>query len=179
MKIKFAYWVLLSVLALGCRSRNEIDQSNQLRREDQVIREYLAANNIQAVRDNDTGIYYRILTPGAGSRPTLGDTVRLHHTGAVLYGKQFDTSRFGSPLRTNLAGTFPSGTLAGRARVPQAWQVMVPQMQLGERRQAFVPSSLGHGAAGVPDELQRGTYTVPPNSILVYDLELLEIIPRR
>jgi FKBP-type peptidyl-prolyl cis-trans isomerase FkpA len=179
MRAPLFYFALLGLLALGCRSRNEIDQSNQLRREDQVIRDYLAANNIQAVRDNDSGIYYRITAPGAGSRPTLGDTVRLHQTGTVLFGKQFDTSRFGDPLRTNLSGTFTRGFLAGRTSMPRAWQVMVPQMQLGERRQAFVPSNFGFGSGGVGDELQRGSYIVPPNSILIYDLELLEIIPRR
>jgi FKBP-type peptidyl-prolyl cis-trans isomerase FkpA len=155
-------------LAAGCRSRNEIDSANLQLREDQVIREYLAANNIQAQRDA-SGIYYRILTPSSsGARPLAVDTVFVNYTGTALYGKIFDTTQFREgPTRFVVGETIPG------------WQIMLPQMQQGERRELYIPSTLAYGSAGDVDRNTGRFRNIPPNTILVFDVELVNIFRRR
>jgi FKBP-type peptidyl-prolyl cis-trans isomerase FkpA len=167
--MKQLLFFLLSAAGLlaACRSRNEVDNANLQRREDQVIREYLAANNLQAERD-PSGIYYRVLTPSATNvRPLTVDTVLVNYTGRVLYGKVFDTNRFGTePARLPLGGTIPG------------WQIIVSQMQQGERREVYIPSTLAYGSSGQSDR-NTGRFTIPPNTILVFDIELVDLLRRR
>jgi FKBP-type peptidyl-prolyl cis-trans isomerase len=167
MKHLLFFLLVAAGLLAACRSRNEVDNANIQRREDQVIREYLAANNIQAERDA-SGIYFRVLTPAnTNERPAAGDTVLVNYTGQALYGKVFDTNRFGTdPIRLPLSGTIPG------------WQVMLPQMQQGERREVYIPSTLAYGSAGSTDR-NTGRLTIPPNTILVFDIELVNILRRR
>jgi FKBP-type peptidyl-prolyl cis-trans isomerase FkpA len=157
----------LAGLAAGCRSRNEIDSANLQLREDQVIREYLAANNIQAQRDA-SGIYYRIITPSSsGARPLAVDTVFVNYTGTALYGKIFDTTQFKEgPARLPLGRAIPG------------WQIMLPQMQQGERRELYIPSTLAYGSAGQPNQ-NTGRFDILPNTILVFDVELVNIFRRQ
>ncbi len=160
--------LLLAVLLLaGCKSRNEVDSANLQRREAQIIREYLADKNIQAELD-PSGIYFRILAPSnTNVRPQAFDTVSVKYTGAVLYGKIFDTTKFtDTPARLVLNTTIPG------------WQVMLSQMQQGERRELYIPSTLAYGGSGQTDR-NTGRLIIPPNSILVFEVELVSLSRRQ
>jgi FKBP-type peptidyl-prolyl cis-trans isomerase len=106
---------------------------------------------------SDAGALYETLKPGDGAKPTLNDSVRAHYTGWLLDGTKFDSSRDrGQPA------TFPlNGVVRG-------WQVMLSDMQVGERRVFILPPELGYGQRGAPPR-------IPGNAPLVFDVELLGV----
>ncbi|MFO7286788.1 MAG: FKBP-type peptidyl-prolyl cis-trans isomerase [Gammaproteobacteria bacterium] len=105
-----------------------------------------------------------------GDGPVIqnGDTAIVHYTG-WLYdptagnrrGTQFDSSRGGAPF------TFQPGA----RRVIRGWEEGVPGMRVGGRRLLFIPAEYGYGERGTPDG------TIPPNAGLVFDVELVDVIP--
>ncbi len=158
-KMRNFFWLCLLLPGLigGCNSNKET--VDQVAADDLMIRNFLSTNNLQAQRD-PSGIYYRIVTPGApNTAPAPVDTVRVHYTGSLLSGAIFDTSRPDRPIRFTLE------------RLIVGWQVMLPQMQIGERRVMYLPSDYGYGS--------RGQGPIPPNAVLIFDVELLGVNKRR
>ncbi|MDM1296435.1 FKBP-type peptidyl-prolyl cis-trans isomerase [Sphingobacterium sp. N143] len=102
------------------------------------------------------GIQYLILTPAEGAKPTVNDEVTVHYRGALLNGKQFDSSYDRKePLKMSLAG------------VIKGWQIGIPLMSKGAKYKFFIPSHLAYG--------DRNTGEIPANSTLVFEVELLDI----
>jgi len=105
---------------------------------------------------------------GDGAVVQNGDTAVVHYTG-WLYdadagnrrGAQFDSSRGFGPFTFQL----------GAGRVIRGWDLGVAGMRVGGRRLLFIPADYGYGARGTPDG------TIPPNAGLVFDVELVEVIP--
>jgi FKBP-type peptidyl-prolyl cis-trans isomerase len=98
---------------------------------------------------------------GTGEVAAAGRTVRVHYTGWLLEsgarGKKFDSSRDrGQPFE------FPLGA----GRVIKGWDEGVAGMKIGGQRTLVIPADLGYGARGAGN-------AIPPNSVLVFDVELL------
>jgi peptidylprolyl isomerase len=107
-----------------------------------------------------SGILYDILNQGSGPKPDAGDTVQLNYRGMFLDGRVFDSSDTqGVPLE------FP----AGAGRVIPGFDETAMDMRLGERRLAVIPPELAYGERGAGG-------VIPPNSFLVFELELAGII---
>mmetsp|Transcript_14794 Transcript_14794/g.58031 ORF Transcript_14794/g.58031 Transcript_14794/m.58031 type:complete len:176 (+) Transcript_14794:68-595(+) len=90
--------------------------------------------------------------------PGEGDEVYVHYTGCLSSGEQFDSS----------VGKRPFAFTIGSGQVIQGWDLGIPKLSLGEKATLTVPSKLGYGSGGVPD-------AIPPNSVLVFTVELLAI----
>ena len=105
-----------------------------------------------------SGLKYVDLLVGKGPTPKEGDTVLVHYTGRFTNGKVFDTSR-GKP---------PFHFVLGRGQVIKGWDEGVASMHVGGKRKLTVPPGLAYGAQGYPG-------VIPPNSTLVFQVELLEI----
>jgi FKBP-type peptidyl-prolyl cis-trans isomerase FklB len=122
---------------------------------------FLAANKAQSgVVTLPSGLQYKILKAGTGPRPTAADSVVCQYKGALLNGKEFDSSyKRGQPA------TFPVG------QVIPGWTEALQLMPVGSKWQLWVPSNLAYGqrAAG-PD--------IGPNSTLVFEVELESIAPK-
>ena len=105
-----------------------------------------------------SGLMYFVLAEGAGDKtPARGTTVSVHYSGRLLNGTKFDsTVDRGKPLR------FPVGV----GRVIKGWEEAFQSMKKGEKRILIIPPHLGYG------EMRIGP--VPPNSILVFEVELLD-----
>lgn len=102
-----------------------------------------------------------LLVPGAGAEVVAGDTVALHYDLALADRTPVESSReTGVPLRFEV----------GRGAVPPGLDQGVLGMRLFGRRRLNVPSRLGFGTAGRPPR-------VPPDSDLVFELELIEHRP--
>ncbi|OGG46190.1 MAG: hypothetical protein A3F84_13525 [Candidatus Handelsmanbacteria bacterium RIFCSPLOWO2_12_FULL_64_10] len=86
-----------------------------------------------------------------------GQQVTVHYTGWLTNGQKFDSSRDrGQPF------TFPLGL----GRVIRGWDEGVATMQLGGKRRLIIPAELGYGSQGAGA-------LIPPNSVLIFDVELL------
>ncbi len=104
----------------------------------------------------DSGIYYFVHEEGSGASPTATDTVEVHYRGTHLNGEEFDSS-----YKRNQPAKFPLN------RVIAGWTEGVAMMKVGGKWKFIIPPDLAYGAAGRPG--------IPPNSTLVFDVELLSI----
>jgi len=119
---------------------------------------FLAANKSKdGVVTLPSGLQYKILTAGAGPKPTASDSVKCNYRGTLIDGKEFDSSyKRGQPA------TFEVG------QVIKGWTEALQLMPVGSKWQIFVPSSLGYGERGAGAE-------IGPNATLIFEVELLSI----
>lgn len=119
---------------------------------------YLAENAKRAeITTTASGLQYEVLSTGEGSKPSGDSTVRVHYYGTLTDGTVFDSSyNRGEPAE------FPvNGVIAG-------WTEALQLMPAGSKWRVHVPSELAYGAQGVG--------SIPPHSVLVFDVELLEVL---
>jgi FKBP-type peptidyl-prolyl cis-trans isomerase len=108
----------------------------------------------------DSGLQYWDIVVGTGKVAKEGDGVRVHYTGWLTNGKKFDSSvDAGRPF------TF----VLGNGEVIKGWDEGVAGMKVGGKRQLHIPPDLAYGENGTPDG------TIPPNSALIFDVQLLSI----
>jgi len=97
---------------------------------------------------------------GKGPLPKPGDDVLVNYTGRFPNGKVFDSSL--SP------GRGPFELHLGRGEVIKGWDEGLSTMHVGGKRKLTIPPGLAYGAQGYPG-------AIPPNSTLIFDVELLKI----
>ena len=106
----------------------------------------------------DSGLQYTIIEAGTGARPKATDRVKVHYTGTFIDGETFDSSvDRGSPA------VFPANQLIA------GWTEALQLMQVGAKWQLAIPSDLAYGQRGAGS-------SIPPNTALLFDLELIEIV---
>lgn len=104
------------------------------------------------------GLQYWDIKVGTGATAVSGKKVTVNYTGWLTNGKQFDSS----------VGKKPFPFTLGAAQVIQGWDEGVAGMKVGGKRQLRIPPDLAYGARGYPG-------VIPPNSTLVFDVELLGV----
>jgi peptidylprolyl isomerase len=97
-----------------------------------------------------------VVEEGSGDTPKKGAMVTVHYTGKLLNGKKFDSS-----YDRKQPIDFPVGS----GQVIKGWDEALLSMKKGEKRVLIIPPSLGYGPSG------RGP--IPPNAIMVFDVELV------
>lgn len=112
--------------------------------------------------DNPTttpsGLKYEDNVVGTGASPQSGQRVTVHYTGTFVDGTKFDSSvDRGQPF------TF----VIGMGNVIKGWDEGVATMKVGGKRVLYIPSALAYGT--------RGQGPIPPNTDLVFEVELLGI----
>jgi len=106
-----------------------------------------------------SGLKYRDLVVGTGPAAQPGDVVRVNYTGWLEDGTKFDSSYDrGQPFQFGL----------GQGQVIKGWDEGVVGMQVGGKRRLVIPPDLGYGPQGAGN-------LIPPNSILIFEVELLAI----
>ena len=122
--------------------------------------EAFMAENAQkeGVTTTDSGLQYRIVTPGEGDSPTAADTVKVHYTGRLLDGTVFDSS-----VEGGTPATF------GVTQVIPGWTEALLLMKPGAVWEVWLPSEIAYGARGAGRD-------IGPNETLNFDIELLEVI---
>lgn len=106
----------------------------------------------------NSGLKYEDLVEGTGASPQPGQTVVVHYTGTLENGQKFDSS---------LDRGKPFEFAIGVGRVIKGWDEGVMSMKIGGKRKLIIPPSLGYGS--------RDLGVIPPNSTLIFEVELLEI----
>ena len=118
---------------------------------------FLAQNaKREGVQTLDSGLQYEMLRDGSGPKPSVMDTVTVNYKGTLVDGTVFDSSYDrGQPA------TFPL-----MAVVP-GWKQGIPLMSVGSKYKLYIPPDLGYGSQ------DKGV--IPPNSVLIFEVELLAI----
>lgn len=106
------------------------------------------------------GVEIETVQAGDGKTfPRKGQRVSMHYTGTLPNGTKFDSSRDrGKPFAFTL----------GVGEVIRGWDEAVPQLSLGQRAKLTISPDFGYGERGFPG-------AIPPNSILIFDVELVAI----
>ena len=99
------------------------------------------------------------ITSGTGASPKSGDTVTVHYTGWLTDGTKFDSS---------VDRDDPFAFVLGQGQVIQGWDQGVATMRVGDKARLTIPAGLAYGASGYPG-------AIPPNAILIFEVELLSI----
>jgi FKBP-type peptidyl-prolyl cis-trans isomerase FkpA len=103
-----------------------------------------------------SGVVVEHLKQGTGPSPTADDVVRVNYRGTLANGTEFDNSaKHGGPA------TFPLG------RVIPCWTQGVQKMKVGGKAKLTCPAATAYG--------DRGVGSIPPNSDLTFEVELLGI----
>ncbi|GMR14316.1 MAG: FKBP-type peptidyl-prolyl cis-trans isomerase [Gemmatimonadota bacterium] len=105
----------------------------------------------------DSGLQYEIITEGEGARPTVEDQVSVHYKGTLIDGTEFDSSyQRGQPATFAVTGVIAGFTEA------------LMLMNVGSNYRFFIPSALAYG--------ETGGGPIGPNTVLIFEMELLEIL---
>ena len=117
------------------------------------------------VTELPSGLCFEVIKQGEGPAPKLTDTVVVHYTGTLANGTVFDSSREarapGMPIE-------PAEFVLGE--VIPGWSEGLQRISKGGHMKLYIPAKLGYGAEGTPGG------PIPPNSTLVFEVELLEIL---
>lgn len=120
---------------------------------------FLDANKTkEGVKVLPSGLQYKVITEGTGEAPSAEDTVRTHYRGTLIDGTEFDSS-----YKSNKPVEFPVN------RVIKGWTEALQLMKVGSKWELYIPAELAYGEGGKPP-------VIPPNSTLIFEVELLDIV---
>ena len=106
-----------------------------------------------------SGLKYTDIVEGTGATPQRGQMVTVNYTGTLENGTKFDSSYDrGKPYEFRI----------GTGAVIKGWDEGLMSMKVGGKRKLVIPSALGYGLRGSPPN-------IPPNSTLLFDVELLGV----
>jgi FKBP-type peptidyl-prolyl cis-trans isomerase FklB len=140
------------------RAKRESEQSAAADVNKATGESFLASNGkAEGVVTLDSGVQYRILTEGTGARPAASDQVRVHYSGKLLDGTEFDSSyQRGQPAEFQVG------------KVIQGWQQVLQLMPTGSKWEVWIPADSAYG--------MRGPGAIGPNQTLNFVIELLTVL---
>ncbi|MEP6908426.1 MAG: FKBP-type peptidyl-prolyl cis-trans isomerase [Pseudoxanthomonas sp.] len=140
-------------------AKQQVEMQAQGKKNIEMENSFFAANGKKpGVVTTASGLQYQVITQGKGAKPTTENRVSVHYVGTLLDGTEFDSS-----YKRNEPAQFVLGSV-----VP-GWAEALQLMPLGSKYKLWIPAKLGYGEAGVPGG------PIPPNSTLVFEIELLGI----
>lgn len=107
------------------------------------------------VKSTASGLQYKILKEGTGDYPTAENKVKVHYTGTLIDGTEFDSSVGRDPISFSL-----NGVITG-------WTEGLQLINEGGKIELTIPYPLAYG--------ERGSGQIPPNATLIFEVELLSI----
>jgi FKBP-type peptidyl-prolyl cis-trans isomerase FkpA len=125
--------------------------------EQDSLKAYLDSNAIVA-SFSESGFYYKVVSLGSGVNPNLCSQVTVTYKGQLVNGKIFDQED---------DQVFTLGDLI------DGWKKGLPFIKNGGEIKLFIPPSLGYGSMGLKD--MNGNVIVPPNAIIIFDINLLNV----
>ncbi|MDX1652478.1 MAG: FKBP-type peptidyl-prolyl cis-trans isomerase [Brumimicrobium sp.] len=142
---------LIPLIIFGCKKK--ISPEEQLEEDIKIIEKYIADNNLSATKTS-SGLHYVITEVGTGNHPTQTDDVTVRYRGYYVDNTTFDQSE-------ELGVTF------NLQQVIQGWTEGVPKLKEGGSGILLIPSGLAYG--------EKGSGPVPPNTVLIFEIDLLDI----
>lgn len=152
--------------SMSPREANQVIQDYFTSIQDEMLRKNLDAGRAfleenakkEQVVSLPSGLQYEVLVEGTGEKPKASDKVKCHYHGTLIDGTVFDSSvERGQPA------------VFGVNQVIKGWVEALQLMSVGSKWRLFIPSNLAYGEQGAGGSIE-------PNSTLVFDVELLEIV---
>jgi FKBP-type peptidyl-prolyl cis-trans isomerase FklB len=110
----------------------------------------------EGVKVLPSGLQYKVIKEGTGKTPMASDKVKVNYRGTLVNGTEFDSSyKRGEPAEFPVTG------------VIKGWVEALQLMKEGGKWELYIPPDLAYG--------ENGSRTIPPNSALIFEVELLEI----
>lgn len=147
LKLRISLLFCCTLLIASACSKDKDPQSEK---DDAIIREYIVAHDLEAVKTT-SGLYYVIDVPGNDQHPTINNNVKVAYVGYLTSGTVFDEGTITFPL---------SGVIEG-------WREGIPLFGKGGKGKLLIPSGLGYGS--------RSQGSIPANSVLIFDIHLIDI----
>lgn len=144
---------MMKLQEMAMKKQTEEGEANKKKSADFLEKNKTAAG----VKVTASGLQYSVVKEGDGPMPKKEDSVKCHYTGTLIDGTKFDSSvDRGQPAEFPVAGVIPG------------WTEALQMMKVGSKWKLVIPPELAYGPAGRPG--------IPPNSTLVFEVELLEIV---
>ena len=148
-------------------TERQAQQQAQKEEQDKILyKDYISENEAFLAKNKEksgvivtpSGLQYEVVKMGTGPKPTANSTVKVHYTGTLIDGTEFDSS-----VKRNEPAQFPvSGVIPG-------WTEALQLMPVGSKFRLYIPENLAYGSS------QAGE-VIKPFSTLIFDVELLEIV---
>lgn len=142
------FFVVVTAVIFG--ASHFLANTNSLTQEPKVDVNYIPMDEELEITD---------IVEGQGEPVKEGDTVSVHYAGTLENGKEFDSS---------YTRNQPFEFQVGMGSVIKGWDLGLVGMKVGGKRKLIIPSELGYGEQGAGDD-------IPPNSTLIFEIELLNI----
>lgn len=146
--------------------RQAVQAAQQAEQDKLLYKDYIAENEAYLAKNKEktgvsvtpSGLQYEVIKMGTGPKPTQDNTVKVHYSGTLIDGTEFDSS-----IKRNEPAQFPvSGVITG-------WTEALQLMPVGSKFKLYIPENLAYGASQASD-------LIKPFSTLVFEVELLEIV---
>lgn len=149
---------IMASLQKNIRDKAKLEGDTNLKIADEFLEKNKKSNS--EVKETPTGLQYRILKEGTGSSPSSTDKVKVHYVGKLLDGTVFDSSvERGEPSEFGLN------------QVIRGWTEGLQLMKTGAKYEFFIHPKIAYGSRPRPK--------IPGNSLLIFEVELLDILPKK
>ncbi|MEP7278799.1 MAG: FKBP-type peptidyl-prolyl cis-trans isomerase [Bacteroidota bacterium] len=125
------------------------------------LESYLSGAGITTAVKHCSGMYYEIISPGADKTPTVCSYVSVNYIGMLTNGTVFDQTTTDPYVNAPIA-------------LIEGWKKGIPLIKKGGKIRLYIPPSLGYGSTDQKDP-NTGAVIIPANSILIFDIELLDV----
>ena len=146
--------------------RESAKATQQAELDKETYKDYIAENEAFLAKNKEksgvtvtpSGLQYEVIKLGTGPKPAAESTVKVHYTGTLIDGTEFDSS-----VKKNAPVQFPvSGVIPG-------WTEALQLMPVGSTFKLYLPENLAYGASAAGE-------IIKPYSTLIFEVELLEIV---
>ena len=147
---------LFMLVLIGCSTDKALTKEEQLKKDVATIDKYLADNGVVNIKIDPSGLRYVVTAePNPNAvKPIISSTITVRYVGKLMSsGVVFD--------QRSTAVSFP---LAG---LIEGWQIGFQLLTKGSKATLYIPSGLAYGTVG--------SGSVPPNAILIFDVELIDV----
>jgi FKBP-type peptidyl-prolyl cis-trans isomerase len=150
------YLLLLGacLVIMSCQ-KEAIQHDNDI----QLIKDYLSANNINALEDEVSNLFYDVYSES-------GDTIAPIRDNRIIVEVKYKAYLLDGTI------IYDTGNASEKIQLDKSiygWQLAMPKMDIGDKMLLFLPSRLAYRDEGHDD--------IPPNSVVIFDIELIEIFP--
>lgn len=144
-----------------------LTSSEQKALENEIIEAFIEEQEWEDVQRLNSGLRYVKTQEGEGAQATSGKMVKVHYTGKLLNGKQFDASDTSkAPFQFTL----------GRGEVIKGWDEGIALMKEGEKGILIIPSDLAYAHTVFTLPSFMSDFAIPPFSTLVFEVELVDVL---